>query len=329
MGKTTIEWCDMSVNPVRARHKATGKVGHFCVKVSPGCAHCYSSRMQPRFGMPPFEARYADQVEPFFDEHVLDEVVRRKKPTKWFWCDMSDLFGEWVPDLWIDQCFSTMARTPQHTHQILSKRVVRMQTYSLGLARLSAKERSRRFIAAMYADHPARRLVTGTSIPDERVGGTPWPLKNVWFGHSVENQATADQRLWRLRQTPAAVRFVSYEPALAAVDFKLLPHSCYVGAEHSPKLDLIIIGGESGPDARPFDLAWARSAIAQCRAAGVKAFFKQAGSRPVIDEEETLEGWPDHVVRDTRRPGAIRLRDRKGGDLEELPAEFHVREFPS
>src|SRR5437868_3326416 len=105
MGKTTISWTDHSINPIRARSKATNAVGHYCEMTSPGCANCYSSNFQKRFNMPAFTAgtRRGD-IEPFLDQSKLQEVLRRKKPTKYFWCDMTDLFGEWVPDEWIDRC---------------------------------------------------------------------------------------------------------------------------------------------------------------------------------------------------------------------------------
>src|SRR5262245_53283923 len=129
MAETSIEWTDHSINPIRAR-TADG-VGHYCQKVSPGCANCYASRLQPRFGMPEFKGTGdpPGDRERFLDESKLAEVLRRKKPTRYFWCDMTDLFGAWVPDEWIDECFSVMGATPQHTHQVLTKRPERMLAY--------------------------------------------------------------------------------------------------------------------------------------------------------------------------------------------------------
>jgi protein gp37 len=133
-------------------------------------------------------------------------------------------------------------------------------------------------------------------------------LPNVWFGVSVENQATADERIPLLLQTPAAIRFVSYEPALGPVDFHLetYPEGAY--------LDWIIVGGESGPGARPFDIAWARDTIAQCKAAGVACFVKQLGT-----------AWAKAgMAMDDHKPAL----DRKGGDWDEWPEDLRVREFP-
>ena len=124
MGKTTIEWTDFSVNPIRARLKSDpSKVGHYCEKVAPGCTHCYSSRMQVRFGLPAFgSGQKRDDVELFLDESKLDEVRRRKKPTRWFWCDMTDVFGHWVKPEWLAAIFACIDETPQHTHMLLTKR---------------------------------------------------------------------------------------------------------------------------------------------------------------------------------------------------------------
>src|SRR5690606_1555759 len=144
-----------------------------------------------------------------------------------------------------------------------------------------------------------------------------WPLKNVWLGVSVEDQKTADERILPLLRCPAAVRFVSYEPALGAVDFERAGaiewdavggatgggYSDFVRTSHTFQrglIDWLIVGGESGPGARPFDLAWARSLVEQCKAAGVACFVKQLGARPFAIGTHTRDGLRD-------------LRDRKGG----------------
>jgi protein gp37 len=127
------------------------------------------------------------------------------------------------------------------------------------------------------------------------------PLPNVWLGVSVENQAAADERILRLLQTPAAVRFVSYEPALGPVDFSAFMRNsrrfeqlAAAGwANDLPALDWIICGGESGPGKRPFDPDWARAVRDQCRDAGVPFFMKQ------IDKVREIP--PDLMVREFPR----------------------------
>jgi protein gp37 len=312
MGKTEIEWTEYSVNPIRARFE--DHVGHYCQKISAGCANCYSSRIQARLQMPEFaKGQNNPYVKTWFDPHKLHEVSRRRKPTKFFWCDMTDIFGRWVPDGWIDECFRTMVATPQHIHQILTKRAERMNMYI-------------------------------SSLPDVWAGNVRpgWPLPNVWLGVSVEDQATADERIPLLLQTPATVRFVSLEPMLGPVDLRKTPaleattctcvnpyktkqcdkQSCHergsVGA-----IDWVIVGGESGPKARQCNLAWIRSTVNQCKSAGVPCFVKQLGTYPVTSTEYVDGGKTDGGV------WRVELSDHKGGDLDEWPADLKVREFPN
>jgi protein gp37 len=300
MGKTSIEWTDHSINPFRARNRDTGQVGHFCVKISPGCKYCYSSRLQSRFGTFPFVVENRDKVELFLDESKLQDVLRRKIPTKYFWCDMTDMFLEDYPDEWIDPCFATMALTPWHTHQVLTKRAARMQKYFADLHRLGSD----------------RVMAIRTKTPDyiafvqDKASPIHFPLPNTWLGVSVEDQQRADERIPLLLQTPAAVRFVSYEPALGPVDFTRLygkitwrtgpePGDAWVdlcvdslggkctaawcGRKSIPDrplpahLDWVIAGGESGPEARAAHSDWIRGVRDQCVAARVPFFFKQWG----------------------------------------------------
>ena len=138
MNRTKIEWTDLSVNPIRAQRRIPDPegvhmddigVGHYCEKISPGCKNCYASQMQPRFKMATFDKADLSQLEVYLDEDVLQKVLRRRKPARIFWCDMTDMFGSWVPDEWLDQIFAVMALTPHLTHQVLTKRPERMRTY--------------------------------------------------------------------------------------------------------------------------------------------------------------------------------------------------------
>ncbi len=275
MAETSIAWTDRTINPIRARNRATKKEGHFCEKVSPGCAHCYSAEMnvQQRFlgtGLD-FIPQNREKVEIFFDAKRLEEVRKRKKPTKYFWCDMTDLFGEWVPDDWINQCVRVMADTPQHIHQVLTKRAERM---------------------FQYFD-----LRWSYKCED-----TAWhPLPNLWLGVSVEDQARADERIPLLLQTPAAIRFLSVEPLLGPVILHKYLARCHCGHSHGftacpntggvamtcsqskcdqldPLLNWVIAGGESGSKRRPCEVAWFESLRQQCEDAGIAFFMKQDGA---------------------------------------------------
>jgi protein gp37 len=158
------------------------------------------------------------------------------------------------------------------------------------------------------------------------------PLRNLWLGTSVEDQATADERIPRLLRVPAAVRFLSCEPLIGHVNLGRWMSGLDVSrdeegadlgsASGGSDLDWIIVGGESGPKARPMHIAWMRSLIAQCQAAGVPVFCKQLGSNPQAwlcgDMPVVHDGKPDRV-----------LRDPKGGDWSEWPEDLRVRQFPS
>jgi protein gp37 len=223
--KTSIEWTDCSWNPIRARDPETGKIGWYCEHRSDGCTNCYSEVLNHRFGTGiDFARQNRDRVELFLDEKRLRE--------KWpagsmvFVCDMTDLFGEFMQDEWIDRIFAVIAEHPSVIFQILTKRPERMLPY------LSARP----------------------------------VLRNVWAGVSVENR----RELWRLdqlRQTRAAVRFVSFEPLLRDL-----------GDIDLRGIDWAITGAESGHNARPMSFDWVRTLRDQCIAAGVPFFFKQAAT---------------------------------------------------
>lgn len=326
MGDSSIEWTDKTWNPV------TG-----CTKVSPGCKLCYAERVFPRAyskvckcgalkedhevephrmldGCDEFQPREFTDV--FTHTDRLEQPLRWRKPARIFVNSMSDLFHEDVPFEFIDKVFAVMALTPRHTYQILTKRPGRMRQYLTE--------------TVVFHGHiyPAVqwRLLMDLNIKDgygRQCDREPWPLPNVWLGVSVESQPYADERIPLLLKTPAAVRFVSYEPALGPVDFALkIPVKNEDGSAAGsiravdyfsvePKVHWVIVGGESGPGARQFSVQWARDVIAQCKAAGVACFVKQLGRMPFDYNEVGLQ-----------------IDDRKGGDMDEWPADLRVREFP-
>src|SRR6516225_466214 len=215
MADTKIEWTEKTWNPIRAMQIGGSKPGHYCALISKGCANCYASAMQPRlFNMPtypgPGKADYTDNavdvsvgngISVYLDQDVLAQPLKWQKPRRVFPCSMTDLFGAWVPDRWIDQIFAVMANAEQHTFQILTKRSERMRDY-LGRTAIISN------IGQMWFN------------PSLRVGGNgpAWPLPNVWVGVSVENQEQADKRIPDLLATPAAVRWLSCEPLLGLLN---------------------------------------------------------------------------------------------------------------
>ena len=280
MGKTSIEWAEFSWNPV------TG-----CSSVSEGCKNCYARRMARRlagrYGYPAYPNHFDVALHP----DRLDVPLRRKKPTMYFVCSMSDLFHEDVPISFLHRIFNVFASCKQHVFLVLTKRPERMAIFT-----------------TMWTEDV--RFINCT--PDD------WALPNLYLGVSVENQATADGRHGYLHQCPAAVKFVSYEPALASID--------WAGWEF---VSQIISGGESGPGARPSHPDWHRATRDFCQARGIAYFFKQHGAwlhESQIDEWYPYEidsrehyTWPDlswSVRVGKKRAG--RLLD--GREHNELPS---------
>jgi protein gp37 len=340
MAETDIEWADRVWNFLRG-----------CTMISPGCQHCYAMQQAHRFNyaggayeglteMGPEGPRWNGTVR--FIKDKLREPLTVKAPKRWFVNSMSDLFHKDVEFDQIDQAFAIMAQTPHHTYQILTKRSETMRIYSNSVEALSPVERSMRMLRAQYKGHPAEHVVL-SGIDPANVGPFPWPLPNVWLGVSVEDQVQANRRVQALLDTPAAVRWVSYEPALELVDLtnlSVIGHSldalegewyssntgCAVSDKTDNRLDWIVVGGESGPHARPFNINWARFVVRQCKTAGVACFVKQVGAKPYACRESTKGRFRDHVT--CIDEGFEDIRDPKGGDMSEWPEDLRVREFP-
>lgn len=308
-----IEWCDHTWNPW---------IG--CTRVSAGCTNCYAMLLAgTRMKNHPSRAGLTRESggrpvwtgDVRFNEQWLDQPLRWRRPRRIFVCAHGDLFHERVPDEWIDRVFAVMALCPQHTFQVLTKRPERMREYFGHPA-----HRVRICCQAELVRHPAWH-------PEPSPASDDWPLPNVWLGVSVEDQAAADARVPILLDTPAAKRFVSAEPLLGPVDLTPWLALCHAARDgecnwsgcpqardgephrsgrHCPmdrhpddpcdevwSLDWVIVGGESGPGARPMHPDWARSLRDQCAAAGVPFFFKQWGEwRPFsFDGPERRTDW--------------------------------------
>lgn len=250
--KTEISWTDATWNPV------TG-----CTKVSEGYAETIAHRFA---GTPAYPNGFAVTLRP----ERLDQPLRWQRPRRIFVNSMSDLFHSDVPDEFIARVFAVMALAPQHTFQVLTKRPGRMRS-------LLSSEQFR-----WWVWHEMLTLTHQRKMPmvQEHFDALRWPLPNVWLGTSVESQKWADVRIPQLLQTPAAVRFLSCEPLLGPVDLvPFVPPAAHWDGNADPlwRLHWVIVGGESGPHARPMHPDWARSLRDQCVAAGVAFHFKQWG----------------------------------------------------
>jgi protein gp37 len=291
MGKTKIEWATDTWNPT------TG-----CSKVSTGCAHCYAERVAERFWG---DRKFTDvQCHP----DRLEQPLHWRKPRRVFVDSMSDLFHEDVPFEFIAAVFGVMSVCENHTFMVLTKRPERMLEWYAWI--IKQNDKLFPFGTPEYIDaNIVLQYVPQTIELSDDVPGAEWPLKNVWLGVSVENQAAADERIPLLLRTPAAKRFVSCEPLLGSI-YHLMqymraiktghvpsgPHGRNGGCPHPGEsgwcgcgIDWVIAGGESGPNARRTHPGWVRELRDQCQAVRVPFFFKQWG-------HYSYQAYPNDVV---------------------------------
>ena len=223
-----------------------------CSKVSPGCAHCYAETLSLRFGWSrrPWLPEFATENVILHPER-LDQPRRWRRPRRIFVNSMSDLFHELVPDAFIHDVFDRMALADWHSYQLLTKRPERM--------------------AAVVKSYYATRHGQA-------------PLPHVWLGTSIENDRWV-KRADAVRNTPAAVRFISAEPLLGPLPSLDLT-----------EIDWLIVGGESGAGARPVDATWVRELRDRALNAGVPLFFKQWGGRTPKARGRELDGrtWDEY-----------------------------------
>ena len=363
-----IQWTHHTFNPWRG-----------CTKVSDGCKHCYADTQSKR--SPSVLGVWGPN-----GTRVVAAESAWKEPLKWdraaakagerhrvFCASLADVFEDWQGHLSDARGFSlvhhsVLGWTSFHgsrEHADETDTLVTMQDVRKRLFDLIDSTPNLDWL--LLTKRPEN---IGRMIPDYRVHtpemsvtyrGFSGARPNVWLGTSVENQATADERIPHLLRIPAAVRFLSCEPLLGpgpvdlrravprgeqagacrvcgwgdtlripnrtSVDGRLYCPDCRLGA-----IDWVIVGGESGPNARPCRVEWVRGIVRQCKDAGVPCFVKQLGSVPAVFESLDAGGWPEHVEfhkRDTGPTDLLKLSDPKGSDLSEWPADLRVREFPT
>lgn len=227
MAETQIEWTDATWNPVAG-----------CTIVSAGCTNCYAMDMARRLDSMKIE-KYVGLTRKSGkrviwkgivreDRDALQIPLRWKKSRKIFVNSMSDLFHEGVSDAFISEVWKVMGQTPHHHYQILTKRPKRMADF----------------------------------LKSHDLGILP----NVWLGTSVENADVAD-RIDALRDVPAAIRFISFEPLIESI-----------GTVDLSGIHWAIVGGESGRSARPIRESWIDEIYEQCQTADTAFFFKQWGT---------------------------------------------------
>lgn len=359
--RSNIEWCDSTFNPW---------IG--CTKISPACDNCYAEadfdkrRRMVKWGAG--QARHRTTAEnwrkplawnakPFFE--CSDCGWRGDKPStqggsftdglpscpycdsmglidarrRVFCASLSDVFDNDVPPAWRAELFALIDQTPNLDWLLLTKRIGNV---------------------AKMIEEPGM----------QKCGFPP----NVWLGATICNQAEADRDIPKLLAVPAAVRFVSMEPLLGPVDLTVLgqytnpslninalrgihtrgylamsPSGCssMVASDLSgPRLDWVICGGESGPNARPMEIAWARSLAQQCKTAGVAFHMKQLGAQPrgwcaaqvhadpADREDDACDLYDAHECGQPCPARCAALVNKKGSDMAEWPEDLRVRGFP-
>ncbi len=300
MAKSKIEWTTETWNPIISG----------CSIISEGCQNCYAMKMANRLehmgqekykGLTRKTAKgktiWNGKINIDMNDKALYEPLKTKKPTMYFVNSMTDLFHEDVPFEAIDKIMAVIALTPQHTYQVLTKRDERMYEYFCQSRPLDFEINN---ILDLY---PVKGSKFELYKIAEKFISNPTVLPNLWLGVSIENKETLP-RIDKLRETPAAVRFLSCEPLLSDIDFtvveelnegekdflyhNLLSGICTTTTNHvftefdvkynkTPKIDWVIVGGESGHVARPMHPDWVRSIRNQCKDANIPFFFKQWG----------------------------------------------------
>lgn len=268
MAETTIEWT-ATPGPDGTLHAGfTFNPFVGCTKVSPACDHCYAESWAKRTG----------QAALWQGERRRTTAANWREPLKWnrraeklgvrlkvFCASLADVFDNQVPPEWREDLWGLISETQHLDWLLLTKRPQNILKMMPG--------------AAMG--------ICETHQRDLWLGG--WP--NVWLGTTAENQEQLAIRGWALSQVSAAVRFISYEPALGPLNAREVTNRWGTvwdaltgrilhgigGPASVGAIDWVIAGGESGPGAREMDDAWAEDLIAQCSAAGTAFFMKQMG----------------------------------------------------
>lgn len=344
---TKIQWCHHTFNHIRG-----------CTKVAAGCANCYADALSKR--NPGTLGVWGDH-----GTRVLASPSQWKLPLKWnreaeqagerrrvFCASLADVFEDWTGRI-------RNAKGLPLRKSITSKEYIPDQSlYGPESGGVTLNDIRRDLFALIDATpHLDWLLLTKRPENVRRMWPHNWRIsglggyaetvrKNVWLGTSIATQADADKNIPELLKCRdlSPVLFVSAEPLVGAVRLDRIdvnrdaPHyDCLLGRDElgmvrgGHKVDWLIVGGESGSHARPCDVAWIRSLKDQAQAAGVPVFVKQLGAN-ILDRDSTSASgfpdrmcWPEGFRQDVQR---IILRDPKGGDPAEWPADLRVQEYP-
>jgi protein gp37 len=285
MGENSkIQWTDHTFNGVRG-----------CSKVSDGCLNCYAETMSHR--NPKLLGVWGEE-----GTRVMASESMWREPLRW----ERDAKASGVRARVFSYSLGDVFESPRKAENMKVVEAARTRLFTSVIPSTPNLD----WMLLTKRPENIRDMVPGSWL-------NAWP-ENAWIGTSVEDQRAAGDRIPRLLEVPASVRFLSMEPLLEAVDLAGLLAG----------IALVIVGGESGPGARVCDLAWFRKIVAQCREQRVKAFVKQGGS--LWFDKETSRGVRGACVVPAAAPWTwIDPRDNgKGGDLDKLPVDLRIREMP-
>ncbi len=290
---SSIEWCSHTFNPWWG-----------CVEVSEGCLNCYARELSHRYKRASWGK---DQPRVLASDKVWRDPIgwNRKAMAKGvqarvFCASMADVFEDQRSVCMVDGA----GRTLWHNEPI-------PYTLDNARARLWGLIWGTPWLNWLLLTKRPENI--GRMLPTDRwgPGGGEHPA-NIWLGTTVETQRRAEERIPVLMKVPANVRFLSCEPLLGPID--LDPYlGRALGNMNDYRIDWVIVGGESGAQARPVELDWIEEIVACCRRHKVPVFVKQLGARPQASSDGLHQ---------------LKLKDRKGGDMEEFPVNLRIREFP-
>lgn len=267
MQKTNIGWCDYSSNPLYAVDKATRKRGWFCTRVSEGCKNCYAAAINKRFGNGFDYAKTNEgKIEFQVNAKELSAIERFNQPKVIMQMRGPDFFEE-VPPVKIFLCDMTDLFHEMVSYPLIGQVFESIENCWWHVFQILTKRPDR------MAAYTRRNWLPA------------YQPQFIWLGTSCENQKTADERIPILREVPAAVRFLSVEPLLEPIELDLTG------------IQWVIVGGESGPNRRPMEIAWLRSIVEQCSIAGVPVWVKQdsafrPGTQGRIPDELWIHEFP-------------------------------------
>lgn len=345
MGETTsISWTDKTFNPWEG-----------CTKVSPGCSACYAETRNARFGggtapnwgkgRPRRRTSAANWKLPLkwnreaaakllswetfrdslgvTDAKLLEGGHVKPERPRVFCASLADWLDDEAPIAWLADLLKVIRETPNLDWQLLTKRIGNFELLIRDVLDLSTGPKPDAFYLWL------RGWLKGEAPA------------NVWLGTSVEDQTRAEERIHKLLAIPAKVRFLSMEPLLGEVDLTRVnfPTGCLenvlktdvneiakrAGIDKINGIDWVIAGGESGKGARPCNVEWIRSLVAQCKAASAACFVKQLGADPRHNTSGTC-AITGEWVGITNSP--MTISDKKGGDMAEWPEDLRIRQFP-